>query len=189
MNRRLFVKQSLALGVAASGPLRLDASEAFADAPLGNERTVTLAAKPTPISIDLAKTVVMVVDMQNDFASKGGMFDRAGFDISIVQRAIPPTAKVLAAARSAGIKNVYLKMGFRPDLSDMGAPGSPNRAHLHHIGVGTPMRAPNGTESRILVRDTWNTEFACGYRQRTSAAALGPSSLQEPLQWIFSDRP
>src|SRR5215469_12407484 len=99
---------------------------------------------------------MIVVDMQNDFGSKGGMFDRAGLDISVVQRAIPPTAKVLAAARSAGIKVVYLKMGFQPDLSDMGAPGSPNRAHLLHIGVGTPMRGPNGEEGRILVRDTWN---------------------------------
>jgi len=122
-------------------------------------RIVTLAAEPGAVDLDLTETVVMVVDMQNDFGSKGGMFDRAGFDISIVQRAIPPTAKVLTAARRAGIIIVYLKMGFRPDLSDIGAPGSPNRAHLHHVGVGTPMCAPNGTEGRILVRNTWNTEI------------------------------
>jgi ureidoacrylate peracid hydrolase len=132
---------------------------ATAKIPSDSGRTVTLAAEPGAVGLDLTKTAVMVVDMQNDFGSKDGMFDRAGFDISIVQRAIPSTAKVLAAARSAGIKIIYLKMGFRPDLSDMGAPGSPNRAHLHHIGVGTSMRAPNGTESRILVRDTWNTEI------------------------------
>ena len=113
-------------------------------------RIVTLAATPRDVELDLAKTAVMVVDMQNDFGSEDGMFDRAGFDISIVQRAIPPTAKVVAAARNAGMKIVYLKMGFRSDLSDMGAPDSPNRAHLHHIGVGTPMRAPDGTESRYL---------------------------------------
>jgi hypothetical protein len=81
MNRRKFMKQSLVVGVAASGALRLDAGKAFAeDAPTGGGRSATLAAKPTPISLDLAKTVVMVVDMQNDFGSKGGMFDRAGFD-------------------------------------------------------------------------------------------------------------
>jgi len=136
------------------------------------KRIVTLAAKPGPVALDLMKTVVLVVDMQNDFGSKGGMFDRSGFDISIVQRAIPPTAKVLAAARSAGIQIVYLKMGFRPDLSDMGAPGSPNRAHLHHIGVGTAMRAPNGAESRILVRGTWNTEIVDELRPEASDIVL-----------------
>jgi ureidoacrylate peracid hydrolase len=47
-------------------------------------------------------TAVIVVDMQNDFGSKGGMFDRAGIDISGIQEAVGPTAKVLAAARSFG---------------------------------------------------------------------------------------
>jgi len=49
MNRRIFMKRSLAAGVAASGPLRLDGSMAYvADAPSGGGRSVTLAAKPTP---------------------------------------------------------------------------------------------------------------------------------------------
>ena len=149
--------------------LRVDGA---AKVQIGRGRIVTLEAKPRAVDLDLTKTVVVVVDMQNDFGSKDGMFDRSGFDISIVQRAIPTTAKVLTAARSAGIKVVYLKMGFRPDLSDMGAPGSPNRAHLHHIGVGTPMCAPNGTESRILVRDTWNTEIVDELRPQASDIVL-----------------
>ena len=116
-------------------------------------------AKPEPITIDTAKTAVIVVDMQNDFGSKGGMFDRAGIDISIIQRAVAPTALVLAAARKAGIKIVYLKMAFQPDLSDMGLRDSPNWIAHHHAGVGTTVRAPNGAESRILIRDTWNTDI------------------------------
>jgi ureidoacrylate peracid hydrolase len=44
------------------------------------------------------------------------MLDRLGIDISVVQRAIGYTAKVLASARYAGVKISYLKMGFRPDL-------------------------------------------------------------------------
>jgi len=132
-------------------------------------RIVTLAAEPGAVDLDLTETVVMVVDMQNDFGSKGGMFDRAGFDISIVQRAIPPTAKVLTAARRAGIIIVYLKMGFRPDLSDIGAPGSPNRAHLHHVGVGTPMCAPNGTEgpSWYVILGTPRSSMNFNQRPRT----------------------
>jgi len=66
----------------------------------------TLDAKPASISIDPAKAAVIVVDMQNDFAAKGGMFDRAGIDISGAQGVIAPTAKVLAAARQAGIRVV-----------------------------------------------------------------------------------
>jgi len=57
------------------------------------------------------------------------------------------------------MKVVYLKMGFRPDLSDLGSFDSPNRLRHMRLGVGTTLRAPNGTESRILIRDTWNTDI------------------------------
>jgi ureidoacrylate peracid hydrolase len=122
-------------------------------------RVVRLNAKPEPIEIDTAKTAVIVVDMQNDFGSKGGMFDRAGIDISGIQKVIDPTAKVLASARRAGVKIIYLKMGFRPDLSDLGSPDSPNRVLHLRFGVGKTIRAPDGRESRILIRDTWNTDI------------------------------
>jgi len=38
---------------------------------------VTLRARPEPVEIDLKRTAVVVVDMQNAFVSKGGMFDLA----------------------------------------------------------------------------------------------------------------
>jgi len=117
-------------------------------------------AVTAPISVDAAKTVVIVCDMQNDFGAKGGMFDRAGIDISMIQRAVGPTAKVLASARRAGVPIVYLKMGFRPDLSDLGASDSVNRVrHLEGFKVGQTIRAPNGRECRILIRDNWGTDI------------------------------
>src|SRR5438128_14132 len=120
---------------------------------------VTLNAKPEPIAIDLARSAVIVVDMENDFAAKGGMFDRAGVDVSGAQKAIGPTAKVLAAARQAGLKIVYLKMGYRPDLSDLGATDSVNRTRHLKFGVGQKIQTPDGRESRLLIRDTWDTDI------------------------------
>jgi ureidoacrylate peracid hydrolase len=123
------------------------------------DRPINLDAKPEAITLDPVVTAVIVVDMQNDFGSKGGMFDRAGIDISGIQEAVGPTAKVLAAARSLGIKIIYLKMGYKPDLSDLGAPNSVNRVRHLRLGVGEKITAPNGSESRILIRDTRNTEI------------------------------
>jgi ureidoacrylate peracid hydrolase len=120
---------------------------------------VNFDAKPAPTTIDIGKTAVIVVDMQNDFSAKGGMFDRAGIDLSMIQSAIAPTSKVLAAARQAGIKIIYLKMGFQPDLSDLGSSNAPNRVRHLQFGVGQTVRAPNGTESRNLIRDTWSTDI------------------------------
>ena len=123
-------------------------------------RVVEIDARPAPISIDTTRTAVIVVDMQNDFGSPGGMFDRAGIDLLAFKRAVGPTAKVLASARDAGIKVIYLKKAFLPDLSDLGPPGAPNRErHLHVFHVGETILAPDGSQSRILIRDTWNTDI------------------------------
>jgi isochorismatase family protein len=100
------------------------------------DRLINLDAKPEAITLDPTMTAVIVVDMQNDFGSKGGMFDRAGIDISGIEKVVGPTAKVLAAARKLGIKIIYLKMGYKPDLSDLGTPKSVNRVRHRRLGVG-----------------------------------------------------
>ncbi len=56
----------------------------MADDEWQDERTPSLVkinAKPAPLEVDLARTAVIVVDMQNAFLSAGGMFDQAGYDI------------------------------------------------------------------------------------------------------------
>lgn len=49
---------------------------------------VMLEARPESISLDPAKTALIVVDMQNAFLSPGGLLDRAGIDISAAPRTI-----------------------------------------------------------------------------------------------------
>jgi ureidoacrylate peracid hydrolase len=121
---------------------------------------VTLRAKPGSISIDPATTAVIVVDMQNEFGSPGGMFERAGIDISGIQKVVAPIARVIASARATGIRVIYLKMGYRPDLSDLGEPDAPNRRrHLEVFGVGQPIKTPSGKEGQVLIRDTWGTDI------------------------------
>jgi ureidoacrylate peracid hydrolase len=118
-----------------------------------------LPAKPAPIRVDPADTAVLVVDMQNDFGAKDGMFDRAGIDISLIEQIVPATGQVIASARQAGMKIIFLKMGFSEDLSDLGSEGSPNRTRHLQFGVGQSITAPDGRPSRILVRGTWNTDI------------------------------
>jgi ureidoacrylate peracid hydrolase len=123
------------------------------------EHIVVIEAQPAPLHIDTTRTAVLVIDMQNDFGATGGMFDRAGIDISMIQGAVASTARVLTAARQAGIPVVYLKMAFQPDLSDAGPADAPNWLKHLPLAVGQTVQAPDGTISRILIRDTWNTDI------------------------------
>lgn len=60
---------------------------------------VMLATKPEKIDINFERSAVIVVDMQNAFGSKGGMFDLAGLDISGAAGVIEVHRTLLAACR------------------------------------------------------------------------------------------
>jgi ureidoacrylate peracid hydrolase len=118
---------------------------------------VTIEARPGNVEVTLSRTAIVVVDLQNDFAAIGGMFERTGIDISVIRRTIEPTRCILEAARRVGVRVVYLKMGFCADLSNSGVPDAPTwRKHLP-LHAGDDATAPDGTPSRVLIRDTWNS--------------------------------
>ncbi len=133
---------------------------------------ITVPARPEPFGLDISRTAVVVldqlgvheladcfVDMQNDFGHCEGMFGLAGIDLSGIQATVAPTRDVLTVARGAGIEIVYLKMAFRSDLSDAGAPDAPNWLKHVPMRTGDHVTAPDGSASRILVRDTWSTDI------------------------------
>src|SRR5712692_5978471 len=122
-------------------------------------RSVVVDARPEALAIDPQTTAVIVVDMQNDFGAEGGMFARAGIPIADIETVVDPIAHVLRAARRAGMKVIYLTMQFEPDLSNAGAPGSPNFLKHELLGVGDVVAAPDGRKSRTLIEGTWGTEI------------------------------
>ena len=121
---------------------------------------VDVEARPGPIVVDPGATAIIVVDMQNDFAAPGGMFDRVGGPpIDGIQAIVEPIRLVLDAGRAVGMPAVFLKMGFAADLSDAGPPDAPNRIKHQALGVGERMQTPIGVTGQILVEGTWNTEI------------------------------
>lgn len=115
-----------------------------------------LKAKPEPVEVDLARSAVIVVDMQNAFAAPKGMLDLAGFDISGAPRVVGAIREVLTAARQAGLPIVYLQMGYQPDLSDGGGPGSPN----WHKELGIRMmNCQPELKGKLVTVGTWDFEI------------------------------
>jgi ureidoacrylate peracid hydrolase len=112
-----------------------------------------LDAKPEPVEIDLGRTALIVVDMQNAFASRGGLLDIAGVDISGASTVVRSVGAVLDVARAAQIPIVYLQMGFKPDLSNSGGPESPN---WHKELALRLMSDRPELKGKLLIEGTWD---------------------------------
>jgi nicotinamidase-related amidase len=108
-------------------------------------RIVQIDAAPAPVTLDLAATALMIIDMQKDFLYPGGFGELLGNDVSLLQRAIGPIQRVLAAARSAGMLIIHTREGHLPDLSDCPL------AKLDRWPPGTRIGDP-GPMGRILIR-------------------------------------
>lgn len=123
---------------------------------------VVIPAKPEPIKLDINRTAVIVVDMQNTFCKKGGIFDYLGaLDETKVKHVIDRDKKVIEACRRKGIKVVYLRMGYRPDLSNAGGPESPN--YYKELGVAAMRRHPE-LKGKFLTIGTWDWEIIDGLK-------------------------
>lgn len=114
---------------------------------------VTLLARPKPVELDPARTALVIVDMQNAFVMKGGMLDLAGLDISGAQGVVGSIRAILDVARPAGLKVVYLQIGYLPDLSDSGGPSSPNWQKELALVL---MRERPELRGKLLVHGTWD---------------------------------
>jgi nicotinamidase-related amidase len=65
--------------------------------------------------VDPAHTALVVIDVQNDFCSSGGLFSRIGKDLSMMQPMIDRLGKVIESARAAGVFPIFVQNQWLPD--------------------------------------------------------------------------
>src|SRR5919204_228173 len=58
-------------------------------------------------------TVLLLIDLQNDFLHPDGWYAQNGIDISHMRRVIEPTARLLEASRGADVPVVWTRHGYR----------------------------------------------------------------------------
>jgi len=131
-----------------------------------------LHARPEPVTLDPARTALIVVDMQNAFASKGGMFDLAGHDISGAVPVIEAHKRLLPALRAAGVMVVYLQMSFKPDLSDAGGVDSPA---WHKELALRMMRERPELAGKLLIDGSWDAQIVDGMEPQAGDVVLRKS--------------
>ena len=106
---------------------------------------MTIEAEPGALSIDPKRTAIVMIDMQRDFLEPGGFGETLGNDVSLLAKAIDPSAALLAGARKLGMLVVHTREGHRPDLADAPPAKVERGAPSKRIGDLGPM-------GRILVR-------------------------------------
>ena len=131
--------------------------------------SVMLPARPEPIAVDAARSALIVVDVQNAYASPGGYLDHAGFDISGAAPAIENILRAIAAARAAGMLVVFFQNGWDPDYKEAGGPGSPN---WHKSNALKTMWARPELQGKLLARGAWDYELVDALKPRPEDIVL-----------------
>jgi len=113
-----------------------------------------LSTETKTLHLDLAKAVILVIDMQNDFCHPDGWLAHIGVDVTPARRPIEPLQKLLPELRSVGVPVIWLNWGNRADLLNISA-------GLHHVynptgrgvGLGDPLPS-NG--AKVLMAGSWS---------------------------------
>lgn len=114
-------------------------------------------AEPEPIKLDIERTALIVVDMQNAFCKKEGLFDVLGaLDEAKVKRVVEVDRRLINTSRRRGMKIIYLRMTYSQDLSDAGGTESPN--YWKEKGL-VAMRENPELKGRFLIKGTWDWEI------------------------------
>ena len=114
--------------------------------------TPFVQASPAPFPLPAGKVALLIIDMQRDFLLPGGFGETLGNDVSLLQQVVPPLARVLDAARNAGLPVIHTREGHLPDLSD--CPPAKLRRGRPSQRIGD-----EGPHGRILVRGEYGHDI------------------------------
>jgi nicotinamidase-related amidase len=122
-------------------------------------RTVLLDALPQSITVDLDRSALIVIDMQNDFCSPGGWLDGIGVDVAPAAAAVPAINAVIPGFRDAGAPVIWLNWGNRPDLANL----PPNVVHVYDgTGTGGGIGDQVGSSEAVLTAGSWGAAIVDG---------------------------
>jgi ureidoacrylate peracid hydrolase len=131
------------------------------NASLTDTPALTIPARPEPLRIVPRETALIVVDMQNAYASAGGYIDIAGFDISAAPGVIEKINALLTVSRRAGVQVVFFQNGWDAGYVEAGGPGSPN---WYKSNAMKTMRAQPELHGKLLAKGGWDYALVDGLK-------------------------
>jgi len=80
-----------------------------------------IPAQPFAFPLQRDAVALVVIDMQRDFAERGGFGASLGNDVSRITRIVPDVKRLIEGFRKAGLPVIHTMECHRPDLSDLPA--------------------------------------------------------------------
>jgi nicotinamidase-related amidase len=126
-------------------------------------KVLSLRAQPQALAIDLARTALVVIDMQNDFCHTHGWLSSIGVDVVPARQPIAPLQSLLPRLRLAQVPILWVNWGNRADRLNL----SPSLLHVYNpngrsVGLGDALPgAPahaNRATARVLEAGSWGAE-------------------------------
>lgn len=91
-------------------------------APVEMKAALVVSARPFDFpyagKIDPSRAALLVIDMQRDFLAPDGYFAMKGYDPSPLRAIIPTVDRLVTAVRTAGIRIIWTRQGYRADAAD-----------------------------------------------------------------------
>lgn len=116
-------------------------------------RPLAFPAEPKRITVDLTRTAMVVIDMQNDFCHPDGWLAGIGVDVTPARKPIGPLRRLLPALRREGVPIVWVNWGARPDRANL----SPALLHVYNgSGRGTGLGDPLPGGHKVLTEGSWS---------------------------------
>jgi len=117
---------------------------------------VVLEAIPSPLEINPAQLLLMIIDMHNSTVSQGGLSDLLGGDISRAREIIPQIARLAGVLRTGERPVVHISHQYSADFRELGDPESVLWQRIRSLRV---YRQHPEWRERCLIRGTWGAEI------------------------------
>ena len=109
--------------------------------------TLEISARPFSYVFTEVDTALVVIDMQHQFCSTGGLSDSVGLDITYTRAIIPSIQLLVNRYRELNWPIIHIRQGFLPDLSDI-----PPSLYWRAPKGSEPIVGKHGPLGRILIR-------------------------------------
>ncbi len=99
-----------------------DASGISLVRPALEPRPIRFAAEPEPVQVDVARSALIIIDMQNDFLDENGWFAAVrNAEVAPLGGIIPRINALSSAFRGQGAPVIHLNWGVRADVANLPA--------------------------------------------------------------------